>query len=333
MKGLLLRACKEVEFKEYPMPEVGDNDVLVKIEARGICGTDLNSYRTGVPNGFGHEMSGYVYKKGKNVDIALNQKVFVSNLNAMDLVSYEQDGTFAYMGGFADYILVKNYQENVNVYPVPETMTYSEASLVEPFCVGMSGVKKYPFTKDSHVVILGAGIIGMCCFSYLKAKGVNNIVMVDINEHRLNIAKEHGAFACNTNQTALDQFLMNQFGVNYSMTKGEVPNVDVYIDCAGVGKLTSQCIEMGKVGAQMTILAVHHAPMLADMTSVMYNNINICGSCMFTHDDILEAIELISTHPSIAKTLISHEIDFEDAKKGFEIADNPNESLKVMLVK
>lgn len=333
MKCLLLEGVKKVVFKEYSVPEVGNDDVLVKIEARGICGTDLNSYRTGCPNGFGHEISGYVYQKGKNVNIELNQKVFVSNLTPMDLVSYEQDEHFSYMGGFAEYILVKNYKENVNLYIVPETMKYTEIALIEPFCVGMSGVKKYKYHKDSHVVILGAGIIGMCCFCYLKSKGVDNIVMVDINEHRLNIAKERGAIICNTNKTPLDQFLNDHFGNNYSMTKGQVPDVDVYIDCAGFGNLTNQCIEMAKMKAQIVVLAVHHKPMLVNMESIMYNSLSIEGSCMFTHDDILEAIEIISKHPNISKTLISHEIDFDNAIKGFEIADNPNISLKVMLVK
>ena len=87
MKCLLLEGVKKVVFKEYSVPKVGDDDVLVKIEARGICGTDLNSYRTGCPNGFGHEIGGYVYLKGKNVNIESNQKVFVSNLTPMDLVT------------------------------------------------------------------------------------------------------------------------------------------------------------------------------------------------------------------------------------------------------
>jgi 2-desacetyl-2-hydroxyethyl bacteriochlorophyllide A dehydrogenase len=333
MKCLFIDGVEKVSLKECPIPKVGDNDVLIKLEARGICGTDLNSYKTGYPNGFGHEMAGYIYQKGMNVHAKLNQKVFVSNLTAMDLVSYSPDETFSYMGGFADYILVKNFKENVNVYPVPETMKYSGIALIEPFCVGMSGVKKCQYTQASHVVILGAGIIGMCCFEYLKYKGVKNIVIVDINEHRLNIAKKSGAIICNTKQTCLEDFLLEQFGLAYSMTKGEVPNVDVYIDCAGVGELTNQCVSMSKITTQMTILAVHHKPMLVDMMSVMYNNVTLEGSCMFTHEDILESIEIIANNPIIADELISHEIDFQDAKKAFEIANNPNESLKVMLIK
>lgn len=332
MKCLLIDGVKKVELKDRPIPEVGDDDVLVKLEARGICGTDLNSYRTGVPNGFGHEMGGYVYKKGKNVDIELNKKVFVSNLAAMDLVSYQPDESFSYMGGFAEYILVRNCQENKNIYVVSDQMEYSEIALIEPFCVAMSGVKKSIYQKNSHVVILGAGIIGMCCFEYLKHNGVENIVMVDINEHRLNIAKQNGALVCNTSLMNLDSFLTEQFGSAFSMTKGLVPDVDVYIDCAGVGKLTNQCLNMAKTASQFVILAVHHEPMLVDMMSVMYNNIKLTGSCMFSHEDILEAIDIISKDSSIANAIISHKIAFQEAKKAFEVADNPNESLKVMLV-
>lgn len=331
MKCLFVEGKKRVVLKEGNLPELGSQDVLVKLEARGICGTDLSSYRTGFSNGFGHEIGGYVAKVGDKSEFKVGTKVFVSNLS-QNLVGYAPELGYAYLGGFADYILVKNAEENKDLYRVPEGMTYSEIALIEPFCVGMGGVKKYNITSDSKVVIFGAGIIGMCAFEYLKSQGVNKVVIVDINEHRLKTAETAGAVPFNSKEGNMKEFLTEVFGSAFSMLAGMVPDVDVYIDAAGVPTLTNNALDMIKMGGQITVLAIYHSLAELNMTSVMYNSAKIVGSCMFNHHDILEAIDIISQNSSIKETLVSHEISFEKAVEGFEIADNPNLCLKVMLV-
>lgn len=331
MKCLFIDGVKKVSLQEREVSEIGPRDVLVKLEARGICGTDLSSYRSGFAMGFGHEMAGVVYKVGCESDFVVGTKVFISNLS-QNLVSYAPESGYAYMGGFADYILVKNAVVDVDLYPVPESMSFSQIALIEPFCVSMSGVKKYPVNKDSKVVIFGAGIIGMCAFEYLKSQGVQNTVVVDINESRLLRAKKAGAIPFNSKEGNLKDFLSEIYGINYSMLVGPVPDVDVYIDAAGVGSLLNEALNMIKIGGQITILAVYHKAPEINMTSVMYNSVKINGSCMFTPQDILEAIEIFQKNPCIAQHIISHEIPFEEAQRGFEIADNPSECLKVMLV-
>ncbi len=283
MKCLFLDGKEVVSVQEREIATLGANDVLVKLESRGICGTDLNSYRTGVAMGFGHEMGGYVAKAGEKSSFKVGTRVFISNLSP-NLVSYAPESGYAYMGGFADYILVKEAKENVDLYPVSEKMSYSQIALIEPFCVGMSGAKKYAFKPESKVVILGAGIIGMCAFEYLKSQGVQKIAVVDINEARLKRVQEAGGIALHSQKENLQEALGTLFGQAYSMA------------------------------------------------TLMYNNIKVSGSCMFSHEDILEAIEILQSHPEIAKRLISHEISLEEAKEGFQIANDASKSLKVMLV-
>ena len=331
MKCLFLDGKEVVSVQEREIATLGANDVLVKLESRGICGTDLNSYRTGVAMGFGHEMGGYVAKAGEKSSFKVGTRVFISNLSP-NLVSYAPESGYAYMGGFADYILVKEAKENVDLYPVSEKMSYSQIALIEPFCVGMSGAKKYAFKPESKVVILGAGIIGMCAFEYLKSQGVQKIAVVDINEARLKRVQEAGGIALHSQKENLQEALGTLFGQAYSMMAGMVPDVDVYIDAAGVPVLTKQVVQMMKSFGQLTVLAVYHQPMDMDMATLMYNNIKVSGSCMFSHEDILEAIEILQSHPEIAKRLISHEISLEEAKEGFQIANDASKSLKVMLV-
>lgn len=331
MKCLFINGVKSVVTEERPVPEIGEKDVLIKLEARGICGTDLTSYRYGMPNGFGHEMAGVVAQAGAESNFKVGDRVFVSNMS-QNLVGYSPETGYSYMGGFAEYIKVKNPVANVDLYPVPDGMSYSEAALVEPFCVGMSGVKKGVYTPESKIVIFGAGIIGMCAFEYLKSQGVKNVVVADINPNRLEKAEKAGAIIFNTADGNMKEFLTEKFGLNFSMTLGMVPDVDVYIDAAGVGALINEAMGMIKSGAQITILAVHHKPVELDMVSLMYNNVGVKGSCMFSHEDILEAIEILSKDHSIAERLVSHEIPFENAEEAFKIADNADISLKVMIV-
>lgn len=332
MKCLFVDGKCKVSIQDREIPEVGENDALIKIESRGICGTDLNSYRTGVAMGFGHEMGGYVYKKGKNVNIKEGTKVFVNNLNAMSLVSYAPDPYFSYMGGFADYILVKDAVENINLFTVPDNMSYSQTALIEPFCVSMSGVKKIKAKENAKIVILGAGIIGMGCYQYLKNTGHKDVVIVDINENRLEKVKEAGAIPFNSQKGNFQDFLKETFGESFSATAGIVPDVDAYIDCAGVESLLNQCLDIAKAYSQIIILAAYKKLVSIQLGAVMNNIISIDGSCMFTNDDILEAIDLISNHSSISKEMITHEVPFENASQAFEIANDANISLKVMMV-
>lgn len=332
MKSLYLDGVKQVSLQERDVPSIGEADILVRLESRGICGTDLNSYRTGMPTGFGHEMAGTVVEAGKDAKVAVGTRVFISNLAPQNLIGYEPENPIAYFGGFAEYIGVRNAELGNGVYELPEGMSFSEGALVEPFCVAMSGVRKANITPESKVVIFGAGIIGMLAFEYLKSQGVKDVVIADIAEPRLAKAAEAGAIAFNSGKGDLRTFLMETFGAGFSPL-GEVPNVNVWIDAAGVGALVSSAVDMAAYLSEVVVLAVHHKPAELNLLSVMYNNMAIHGSLMYAPEDTERAIKIISADHSIATTMISHEIPFEQAVDAFATADDASASLKVMMVR
>ncbi len=328
MKCLFIDDVKTVSLRECPIAELQDNDALIRLESRGICGTDLNSYRQGKPVGFGHEMAGTVVKTGSSCNIPVGTNVFVSNLASMDLVSYAPDSSFSYIGGFAEYIAVRNAEIGKNLYPLKEGMTFSEGALAEPFSVAMSGIRKARIDQNSNVCILGAGIIGMLGFEYFKTQGVKNVVIADINSSRLERAQKAGAIICDTSRCDLRDFLIDTFGKGFSPL-GEVPAVNVYVDTAGVGPLVSKAVEMSVYCGELVIIAGHRRPAEINLSSVMNNNLTIHGSLMFSPKDIEDAIALIHDNPCIAKEIISHEIPFAQAEEAFRTADNASESLKV----
>jgi len=314
---------------DIPVPE--GKDVLIKIRARGICGTDLASYRSGVPMGFGHEMSGDIVKVGSASSWKEGTRVFVCNLS-QKLTNYAPDQPNAYLGGFAEYILIHDPEKDVDLFELPEGMSYEEGALVEPFCVSMSGVKKAPVSETTKAVIFGAGIIGLGAALCLKHRGATNITIADINDIRLERAEQAGFNPLNTKDVSLMDELAKRYGMGISATKGQVPDVDVYIDAAGVGALVQEAVTNARCMSQLTILAVHKNEVPLNLMNVMYNNLTVQGSLMYSLDDVKEAITIINAHKDIAKTMISHALPFDEAVDAFETADNPNVSIKVMMI-
>lgn len=332
MKGMILEGVKTVSLKDFPKPTATGRDVLIKIEARGICGTDLASYRSGTASGLGHEMGGIVCEAGEESSFQVGTRVFVSNITG-HLTTYCAEPPFGYMGGFADYILVKDAEPNRDLYPIPDGMSYTEAALVEPFCVSMSGVKTYSgLNENTKVVVIGAGIIGVCALAYLKAQGVKKVAVCDVVEERLSKVKELGGIPVNSSDDSFLKILGDTFGTTISRVAADVPDVDLYIDAAGVGPLLSKIVGATSINSQITVLAVHQRPPELNMRAVMYNTVKIIGSCMFGHDDIMESINVLSNDHNIAKIIVSHEYPMNDIVEAFHTADDPKSSMKVMIV-
>lgn len=156
-------------------------------------------------------MSGVVEAAGKDSSVKVGSRVFASNLMAQDIVAYGET-LGQYLGAFVECVVVRNATIDRDVYLLPDQMTFEEGAYVEPFCVSMSGVKKYNITEITHAAILGAGIIGLGCFEYLKSRGVKDVVVVDTNDVRLAKAQEMGAIPCNTKNNDLSKFLFDKFG-------------------------------------------------------------------------------------------------------------------------
>ncbi len=330
MKCLFLDGVKKVSVQECPVPEVSEEDVLVRIQSRGICGTDLASYRSGVPGGFGHEMAGVVARAGARTEFKEGDRVFISNLSR-NLVGYAADKPGAYIGAFAEYIKVCHPQKDVDLYPLPDEMSFQEAALMEPFSVAMSGVKKVPMNKNAHVAVLGGGIIGLCAYEYLKAKGIGPVVLADIVPFRLARAAQEGAAAVNTKEQDLKAALQKQFGTAFSMTMPDAPDVDLYLDAAGVGPLLGQVVDMLKYNAAIVVLAIHRKPAELNMQALVYNNAQIHGSVMFSGEDLKESRGLLATHHDITKALVTHCFPLSEGPQAFETADQADTAMKVMI--
>lgn len=217
----MLTGIEKMEIKEYPMPAVGDDDILVKVEGCGICGTDAHEYRKDpfslIPVALGHEGTGEIVKMGKNVQkdsagkpLRLGDKVVTcmifkdnpditmydlnkQNVGGADVYGLLPDDDVHLNGWFSDYILVRG---GSTVFNVSDLDLYSRV-LIEPCAVLVHAVERAKTTGilrfNSRVVVQGCGPIGLICIAVLRTMGIENIVAVDGEEKRLAFAKEMGA--------------------------------------------------------------------------------------------------------------------------------------------
>ena len=220
-KVAMLTGLEKIEIKEFPMPAVGDDDVLVKVEGCGVCGTDAHEYKRDpfglIPVALGHEGTGEIVKMGKNVKVdsagkplKVGDKVVTcmifkdnpditmfdlnkQNVGGADVYGLLPDDDVHLNGWFSDYILVRGGSTIFNV----SDLDLDSRILIEPCAVLIHAVERAKTTGilrfNSRVVVQGCGPIGLICIAVLRAMGIENIVAVDGEQKRLDFAKKMGA--------------------------------------------------------------------------------------------------------------------------------------------
>ncbi|MBQ3133031.1 MAG: zinc-binding dehydrogenase [Clostridia bacterium] len=219
----MLTKLKHFEIQEYPMPAIGDDDILVKVEGCGVCGTDAHEYVRDpfglIPVVLGHEGTGEIVKMGKNVKkdsagkpLKVGDKIVTSmsfhddpditmydlnkqNVGAGDIYGLQPDDDIHLNGWFADYMVVRKGSSVFNV----SDLDLDSRILIEPAAVLIHAVERAKTTNilrfNSRVVVQGCGPIGLLCIAVLRTMGIENIVAVDGNQKRLDFAKRMGAGA------------------------------------------------------------------------------------------------------------------------------------------
>lgn len=217
----MLTELEKIELKEYPIPEIGDDEILVKVEGCGICGTDAHEFKRDpfnlIPVVLGHEGTGEIVKLGKNITkdsagkaLKLGDKIVTcmifkddpditmfdlnkQNVGGADVYGLLPDDDVHLNGWFSDYIVIRKGSTYFNV----SDLDLDSRILIEPCAVLVHAVERAKSTGilrfNSRVVVQGCGPIGLICIAILHTMGIGNIVAVDGNEARLEFAKKMGA--------------------------------------------------------------------------------------------------------------------------------------------
>jgi 2-desacetyl-2-hydroxyethyl bacteriochlorophyllide A dehydrogenase len=325
----------DVRLDEISKPRPGPKDVLVRVRACGICGSDLGYIAQGglgggaplaAPLPIGHEFAGIVDAIGGEVrGITPGMRVAVNP-------DERYIGGGGPEGAMTPYILISGARLGSTLFPIPDYVSFDQAALSEPLSVALHGINLVNVAATDKVAVIGAGPIGLSAVAMLRHRGVRDISIFDKEDARLERALALGAaVAVNTNKTGITDALAQvhgegvRFGTRYIET-------DVFIDAAGAPAALTEAIAIAKYRARILIIALYKKPMLVDLFKMMANEITITGSIADDRSDEFGVVlEMIASGQVDLAPMISHRIGFNHLHEALEIAADGSRSAKVIL--
>ena len=338
MKAACYHGLREITCEEVEKPEIVESmDIIVRVKACGICGSDLHTYKLGLfpeisvetPKGRipGHEFGGEVVEVGKDVQgIQVGDRV-----------------TAITMGAMAEFVRARPAYLGLTVYKLPEEVSYEEAATIEPLATSLHAFRKGKPSDGQSVVIFGAGIIGLGiiqCFGALGLK-MKNIIAVDVSDKRLEMAKKMGATHV-VNAVREDPYekaleIAGSLPFTFMPDAASFPAVDIVYDAVGYimerpgVPVVQQAIRIVKEGGNVVIVGVFESPVTLELGDLVTKQVNIAGSFAYMPDKVAECIELIRMKKIDRKSLISHSFPVDQCKDAFEKQVNFDGSVKVLI--
>lgn len=333
MKVVMVTGPGQTAVVDVPDPDVGPRDVLVKMRACGICGSDAMYIALGgIPprqgrTPLGHEPAGEVISVGHEVDgFRVGDRVVVNPMAAQSGIIGNGGAT----GALADLLLIENAVRGISLETVPKTIPFDVAALNEPMAVALHGVTRTrpgPFDK---VAVFGAGPIGLGATLAYKAHGVSSVIVVDLISSRLNTALAIGADAViDAAREDVAQRLRELHGEGEALHPGQV-GTDIFYDAAGAPSVIKTVIDNAKRGATLCITAVHKAAVPVELRNVMANELTIVGSMGYP-DEIFQVTPHIVGNWQTYAELVSHRVPFENVDEALRIASTPGATDKVVV--
>lgn len=322
------------DFRLDPIdpPKPGAKDVVVKVKACGICGSDLTYIKVGgihrKPGGttpIGHEAAGEVIHVGSEVkDVTLGQRVII---NPMMTPSYIGSG--GPEGAFTEELLVRDARVGDSLLPMPDDLPYEVAALTEPLAVALHGVNRAQVKAGDKVVVFGCGPIGLGMIVWLLDRGVTDVVALDLAPERLARAKALGARAAfDPTKEDLKARLLELHG-NARVFSREAVGTDAFIDAAGAPNILSDVVKIAKYQSRLVVTAAYSKPVPLDLGAMLTTEMTITTAVGYPTEmpDVIAALPRLRDKVS---SLISHRFAFDKIIDAFGVAASPA-SAKVMI--
>ena len=330
----ILVTPKHFEIQECPMPEPKDNEILMKVEYVGMCGSDIHGFEFGPfippkdPNqkiGLGHEVAGEVVKVGAKVTkFKPGDKVLIEPGVPDDSCEYCREGRYNicpavdfmatqpnYKGALCQYM---THPEEWT-YHVPEGMTTMEAALVEPAAVGMHAAILREARLGKSIVILGAGTIGLMVLQACLSLGATDITVVDVMQKRLDLALKLGA------KRVINGKEQNTVEVLRSEELYGDHGVELVFECAGAVFTAQQAVEIVSRGGKIMMVGTQSNPVPINFLKI---NREVTIQTSFRYcNNYPQTIEAIATGKFNVKDMVTHVYDYKDVQKAFEEAIDP----------
>ncbi len=333
----IMTAPKKIIFQEIPIPEPANNQVLLKIRRIGICGSDIHVYHglhpfTKYPVTQGHEVSGEIVKLGAGVkDFKVGQKVTVEpqvycgecypcTHGKYNLCENLKVMGFQTTGTASEFFAV----DASKVTPLPDNMSFDDGAMLEPLAVTVHAAKRFPDIKGAKVAILGCGPIGILLAQSAKALGAEKVLITDVSDLRLELAKKVGVdFAVNTRNKDFGDAMVEVFGKD---------KADVIYDCAGNDITMGQAIKYARKGSTIILVAVFGKMANVDLAVLNDHELDLNTSMMYTHVDYLDAIKFVNEGKIQLAPLQTKHFPFKEFLAAYQYIDaNRETTMKVLI--
>ena len=341
MKVAVMEGIGKMGYLERDIPVPKDDEVLVKLEYVGICGSDLHYYEHGrigdyivePPFVLGHEPGGTVVEVGKDVKhLKVGDRVALEPGKTCGHCEFCKTGRYNLCpdviffatppvdGVFQEYVA----HEADLCFKLPDNVDTMEGALIEPLAVAVHGVKQVGDVKGLNIAVLGAGPIGNLVAQAAKGMGAAKVMITDVSDLRLDKAKECGIDVCvNTMEKDFGEAMVEAFGPD---------KADVIYDCAGNNITMGQAIKYARKGSIIVLVAVFAGMATVDLAVANDHELDIKSTMMYRHDDYVDGIELVNEGKVHLRPLISKTFAFKDYLKAYQyIDDNRETTMKVII--
>ena len=337
MKAAFFYGAGDIRVEETKVPEIDDDEVLIKVSYCGICGSDITAFKTGnyVPGIIiGHEFSGIVIKKGKNVNnVNEGDKVVGLSLIPCGKCEYCLSGKpnlcknalmtgITINGAFAEYVKLPKDA----VLKIDNKLNAIEATLVEPLAIVLHAINISSFKPGKSILIQGAGPIGLLTLGMMKISGASKIFLSEISDKRIEVARNLSSdvYFINPSKNNIFSFIEKE-------TDGE--GVDIIFDTTGSPTAIKSNYTLVKRGGEIVILGIPELPVESDIFTLVMNEITIKGSFEGVNE-FKDAIDFISQRKVNFSSIITSIIPIEKiVEDGFKkLLEMPKEGKIVIKI-
>lgn len=338
MKALRYLAPGQLAVEQMPDPKLEENEVLIKVCACGICGSDVHGYlgitgRRIPPMTMGHEFSGIVLENGKNANkFKIGEKVVVQPIGFCGecdnckkgltnmCLNKKFFGVLTKDGAFCEYVAVPEKL----IYSLPENFPVERAALVEPYAVAYGSLVKSGSIKDLTVMVIGAGTIGLCILQLAKLHNPKKIIVSDLSDRRLALAKELGA----------DE-VINPGKQDYLEEISRITNggmLDVTFEAVGVEATANQSIKSLRIGGMAVWAGMSQKEMTINMQDIVCSAREVRGTFNYTHEEFGQVVKIVGSGKVDTEKIVSKTVSLEEAPLAFsELHKRPDEFIKIIV--
>jgi L-iditol 2-dehydrogenase len=329
---------RDIRLEDMPIPKIGPGELLVRVEACGICGSDVMEwYRVKrAPLVLGHEIAGEIVKVGEGLDrYKEGQRITASHHVPCNTCHYCLTGHHTVCetlrktnfdpGGFAEYVRLPAINVDRGVYPLPDSISFEEGTFTEPLACVLRGQRLAKMQQGLSVLVIGSGITGLLHIQLARAMGAGKIVATDVNEYRLKVASKMGADAT---FHASEEISERMREVNDGMLADRV------IVCTGAKSAIIQAIESVERGGTVLFFAPTELGVTIPLSLnelFWRNEVTLTSSYGGSPSDHIVALKLIRSRTIDVKEMVTHRLGLAETGLGFQLVANPKDSIKVII--